>query len=226
MRLVSSLRRKGVKRTLGRMGLVALAWLSVHPIQAAATPEQHQKLVETCRWLAAQNLAYSQSWQPPGHPYVITMDCSNTIRYIVWKVFGINLPRTASDQYVVLSRKNKVRPVPVKADGSVDQDRLLASMRSGDLLFWEWTYNVPRDPPISHVMIYLGKKKNGQAMMAGSSQRHDGERGGGVDVYAFDPNAPCGNAKNFFNFVTHRGRLVAYARPTAETGWGGKRGSE
>ena len=216
----------GMTRLSHGLCFLCLAWLSAGWLEAAATPEQHQKLVETCRWLAAQNLAYSQSWQPPGHPYVITMDCSNTIRYIVWKVFGINLPRTASDQYVVLQKKSKVRPVPCRADGSVDQDRLLTSMRSGDLLFWEWTYNVPRDPPISHVMIYLGRKKNGQAMMAGSSQRHDGERGGGVDVYAFDPNAPCGNAKNFFNFVTHRGRLVAYARPTAEAGWGGQSGSE
>jgi len=54
----------------------------------------------------------------------------------------------------------------------------------------------------------------------------DGERGGGVDVYAFDPNAPCGNAKNFFNFVTHRGRLVAYARPTAQVGWAERGGLE
>jgi len=206
--------------------LLSLVVGSTRLTHAAATPEQHQKLVETCRWLASQNLSYSQSWQPPGHPYVITMDCSNTIRYIVWKVFGINLPRTASDQYVILKQKDKVRPVPTKSDGSVDSDRLLASIRSGDLLFWEWTYNVPRNPPISHVMIYLGRKNNGQAMIAGSSQRHDGERGGGVDVYAFDPNASCGNAKNFFNFVTHRGRLVAYARPTAEPGWGGASGSE
>lgn len=226
LRSVSSLRRKGMRPILLPVVVLGMNCLLVGRLQSAATPEQHQKLVETCRWLAAQNLAYSQSWQPPGHPYVIIMDCSNTIRYIVWKVFGINLPRTASDQYVILRQKNKVRAVPTKSDGTVDADRLMASMRSGDLLFWEWTYNVPRDPPISHVMIYLGRKKNGQAMMAGSSQRHDGERGGGVDVYAFDPNAPCGNAKNFFNFVTHRGRLVAYARPTAEPGWGGAGGSE
>ena len=188
-------------------------------LHAAVTPEQHQKLIETCRWLSKQDLAYGQSWQPPGHPYVITMDCSNTVRFIVWKVFGLNLPRTASSQYVQLKRKEKVKPVPWQADGRVDADRLLAEMRSGDLLFWEWTYNVPRDPPISHVMIYLGRKKNGQAMIAGSSQRGDGERGGGVDVYTFDPNASVGNARNFFNFITHRGRLVAYARPTAPPGW-------
>ena len=64
-------------------------------MQAATSTEQHQKLVDTCRWLSKQDLAYGQSWQPPGHPYVITMDCSNTVRYIVWKVFGLNLPRTA-----------------------------------------------------------------------------------------------------------------------------------
>lgn len=201
-------------------------WLSSPWLQAAATPEQHQKLIETCRWLSKQDLAYGQSWQPPGHPHVITMDCSNTIRFIVWKVFGLNLPRTASSQYVQLKRKEKVKPVPLQADGRVDSERLLAEMRSGDLLFWEWTYNVPRDPPISHVMIYLGRKKNGQAMIAGSSQRLDGERGGGVDVYAFDPNAAVGNARNFFNFVMHRGRLVAYARPTAQPGWAGHGGLE
>lgn len=157
--MVSSLRRKEMACRRYLVFWLTLVGCSTRLAQAAATPEQHQKLVETCRWLASQNLAYSQSWQPPGHPYVITMDCSNTIRYIVWKVFGINLPRTASDQYVILRQKNKVRAVPTKSDGTVDADRLMASMRSGDLLFWEWTYNVPRDPPISHVMIYLGKRK-------------------------------------------------------------------
>lgn len=204
------------------LSLVWTSWFA----QGAATPEQHQKLVETCRWLSKQDLNYSQSWQPPGHPYVITMDCSNTVRYIVWKVFGFDIPRTASDQYLFFKKKGKVRAVPVEASGKVDSERLMTEMRSGDLLFWEWTYDVPRDPPISHVMIYLGRKKDGEAMVAGSSQRMDGERGGGVDVYEFNPNAPCGNAKNFFNFVTHRGRLVAFARPTAKVGWAERGGLE
>ena len=137
---------------------LSLAWTSWFA-QGAATPEQHQKLVETCRWLSKQDLNYSQSWQPPGHPYVITMDCSNTVRYIVWKVFGFDIPRTASDQYLFFKKKGKVRAVPVEASGKVDSERLMTEMRSGDLLFWEWTYDVPRDPPISHVMIYLGRKK-------------------------------------------------------------------
>lgn len=202
-----------------------LEWSSF-PGFGAASPDQHQKLVETCRWLSKQDLSYAQSWQPPGHPYVITMDCSNTIRYIVWKVFGFDIPRTASDQYLYFKKKGKIREVPLEANGKVDSDKLLVAMRSGDLLFWEWTYNVPRNPPISHVMIYLGRKKDGHAMVAGSSQRMDGERGGGVDVYQFDPNAPCGNAKNFFNFTIHRGRLVAFARPTAKEGWAERGGLE
>ena len=195
-------------------------------VHGAATAEQHQKLVETCRWLSKQDLSYAQSWQPPGHPYIITMDCSNTVRFIVWKVFGFDIPRTASDQYLYFKKKGKIRSVPMESDGKVDSEKLMTEMRSGDLLYWEWTYNVPRYPPISHVMIYLGRKKGGEAMVAGSSQRMDGERGGGVDVYAFDPNAPCGNAKNFFNFVTHRGRLVAFARPTARPGWAERGGLE
>ena len=206
--------------------LLSLLCLLTNPGHSAATPEQHQKLIETCRWLSRQDLAYGQSWQPPGHPYVITMDCSNTVRFIVWKVLGLNLPRTASSQYVFLREKGKVREVPLRKDGKVDSAELVADMRSGDLLFWEWTYNVPRDPPISHVMIYLGRKKDGQAMVAGSSQRMDGERGGGVDIYTFDPNAPSGNARNFFNFITHRGRLVAYARPMARPGWAERGGLE
>lgn len=206
-------------------GALILGW-SAWSAQGAANPEQHQKLVQTCRWLSQQDLSYAQSWQPPGHPYVITMDCSNTVRFIVWKVFGFDLPRTASDQYLFLQKRGKVKAVPVGGGGKVDTQKLMAEMRSGDLLFWEWTYDVPRDPPISHVMIYLGQKKGGEAMVAGSSQRMDGERGGGVDVYAFDPNASCGNAKNFFNFVTHRGRLVAFARPAAKVGWAKRGGLE
>lgn len=207
------------------LGALILGW-SAWSAQGAATPEQHQKLVQTCRWLSQQDLSYAQSWQPPGHPYVITMDCSNTVRFIVWKVFGFDLPRTASEQYLFLQKRGKVKAVPVGGGGKVDTQKLMAEMRSGDLLFWEWTYDVPRDPPISHVMIYLGQKKGGEAMVAGSSQRMDGERGGGVDVYAFDPNASCGNAKNFFNFVTHRGRLVAFARPAAKVGWAKRGGLE
>lgn len=234
LRKVGNLRRKGMGQ-LGRGGdfklkkvwgvILCFCWVGGMG-WSASTPEQHQKLIETCRWLSQQDLAYAQSWQPPGHPYVIRMDCSNTVRYIVWKAFQIDLPRTASDQYLYLKKRGKVCSVPLAKDGTVDSEKLVVGMRSGDLLFWEWTYNVPRDPPISHVMIYLGQKKDGQAMVAGSSQRHDGERGGGVDVYTFNPNAPSGNAHNFFNFITHRGRLVAYARPTARTGWAERGGLE
>ena len=209
-----------------RISLLVLGFWMGGAAQSATSPEQHQKLIETCRWLSKQDLAYGQSWQPPGHPHVITMDCSNTVRYIVWKVFGLNLPRTASDQYVFFRKHGKVREVPLQADGKIDPQKLVSDLRSGDLLFWEWTYDVPRDPPISHVMIYLGRKRDGQAMVAGSSQRMDGERGGGVDIYTFDPNAPSGNARNFFQFITHRGRLVAYARPVARPDWAERGGLE
>ena len=82
-------------------------------------------------------------------------------------------------------------------------------MASGDLLFWEWTYNIKRSPPITHVMIYLGRDKKGIPRMAGSSSG----KNGGVGIYTFDPNAPMGGVKNAFGRYVKRARFVGFGRP-------------
>ena len=50
-------------------------------------------------------------------------------------------------------------------------DPQLSKLKVGDLLFWEGTYNVgKRNPPTSHVMIYLGhKKSDGKPVVLGAS---------------------------------------------------------
>ncbi|MFZ5807224.1 MAG: NlpC/P60 family protein [Verrucomicrobiota bacterium] len=181
---------------------------------AQLTPEQHKQLVDTARWISRYRIRYSQDWTPPGENREWTMDCSNTARYLYKKVLGTDIPRTASDQYYELSRKHKITPAPLMEDGSVDTEKLLGMLRSGDLLFWEWTYNIKRRPPISHVMIYLGKTKNGTPKMVGSSSASWGEktRSGGVDVYVFDPNASMGGVKNFWGHYVRRGRFVGFGR--------------
>jgi hypothetical protein len=193
-----------------------LIMLGVTPnMMAQLQPDQHQRLVATVRWLAREGVGYGESWLFPGEDRPWVMDCSNTTRYLYRRALGIELPRTASDQYYTLYRQGRITPAPVTSDGTVDTTALLGQLRSGDLLFWEWTYNIKRTPPVSHVMIYLGRTAEGVPKMAGSSTRGQGEttQRGGVDVYTFDPNAPMGGVKNAFGQYVRKARFVGFGRP-------------
>ena len=62
------------------------------------------------------------------------------------------------------------------------------ALRPGDLLFWTGTYSADRDPPVTHTMIYLGKRKrDGKQVMFGASdgRTYDGRKIWGVSVYDF-----------------------------------------
>jgi cell wall-associated NlpC family hydrolase len=181
-------------------------------------PGQHQELVDTVRNLARHKIDYNENWRPPGSRERWQMDCSNTTRYIYKTLFNIHLPRNASGQFVHLHKQGRITRAPKRADGSIDTDRLLGLLRSGDLLFWEWTYKIKRNPPVSHVMIYLGRTAKGEPKMAGSSSGGFGEvpGRGGVDVYTFDPNGPCGGVKNFWGKIIKRGRFVGFGRPIVQ----------
>ncbi|MDD5262343.1 MAG: NlpC/P60 family protein [Methylacidiphilales bacterium] len=186
----------------------------VLPASAQLSPAQHTLLVDKVRELTHQHIAYSENWVPPQSQEAWMMDCSNTARYIYWSVFGIKLPRVASDQYYDLKLAGKITYAPRFADGKVDRDALLAQLRSGDLLFWEWTYDIDRRPPITHVMIYLGRTADGTPKMVGSATRARGEltRSGGVDIYEFDPNANMGGVKNFWGDTVRRAQFVGFGR--------------
>jgi cell wall-associated NlpC family hydrolase len=188
---------------------------SAIPTQAQLTPAQHQKLIETSRWLGAKRLGYASRWTPPGEKQSWVMDCSNTARYLYQTALNKSLSRTASDQFYDLSQQSRITLAPTRIDGSVDTAKLLKLMRSGDLLFWEWTYNIDRRPPITHVMIYLGTTGNGSPKMAGSASRSMGEASGsgGPDVYNFDPNGPMGGVRNSFGGYVHKARFVGFGRP-------------
>ncbi len=194
-------------------GFFALALV----IEAVAqlSPSQHEHLVATSRWLASERIGYNQRWRLPGESEPWVMDCSNTSRYIYRRAFGIDLPRTASSQYWVLSQEGRITAAPRRVDGGVDTPRLLGQLRSGDLLFWEWTYDIKRTPPITHVMIYLGQTASGEPRMVGSASRSRGEitQRGGVDVYRFDPNAPMGGVRDARGNYTRVGRFVGFGRP-------------
>lgn len=197
------------------VAVAGLLWTGTATCEAQLSPAQHKQLVETSRWLAKCGIGYNQQWCPPGEEERWLMDCSNTVRYIYRKALGRTLPRVASSQYYVLKQENLVTQAPRREDGAVDTEKLFEQLRSGDLLFWEWTYNIKRTPPVSHVMIYLGKTRSGVPKMVGAvvSSRGEVTKSGGIDVYPFDPNAPCGGVKNFFGQYVKRGRFVGFGRP-------------
>ena len=75
-------------------------------------------------------------------------------------------------------------------------------LQPGDLLFWEGTYAVKHVPPITHVMLYLGKNHQGQALMVGASdgRTYQGKPMCGVSVFDFKLPRPGS-----------RSRFVAYS---------------
>jgi cell wall-associated NlpC family hydrolase len=172
------------------------------------------KFLQQARALGDRGIEYDDDWRPPGERTSWTMDCSNTSRWLYKVTTGINLPRTASDQYYYLHLQGKAWDVPTVAQGLPDTNFLRENLKPGDLLFWENTYKPERQPPITHVMVFLGTNAQGQWLMAGSQSSRGGEhnrRNGGPDVYIFRPSQPCGGYTSWF--VHHRGRFCAFGRP-------------
>jgi cell wall-associated NlpC family hydrolase len=182
----------------------------------ASNGEWNDRLMQQARWLGDMGLTYDEDWRPPGESRAWTMDCSNTTRYLYKVTAGINLPRTASDQYYFLHLQGKAWDVPQASNGYADCNYLRSNLKVGDLLFWENTYRPERQPPITHVMIFLGTNERGEWIMVGSQSSRGGlhnRRHGGPDIYVFDPTQPCGGYTTWFGFVHHQGRFCAYGRP-------------
>ncbi|HRJ71992.1 MAG TPA: NlpC/P60 family protein [Terrimicrobiaceae bacterium] len=144
-------------------------------------------------------IRYDGLWHPPGETAPWRMDCSNTVRWLARTAMGVSLPRTASAQYEYLARHHDVRRV------GRDPRRLAEILRPGDLLFWENTYRPRRRPPITHVMMYLGRDNAGQMRMAGSQSSR------GVGIYPFRPEQEWGGYR-WLLFFKRPGRFVAYGR--------------
>jgi cell wall-associated NlpC family hydrolase len=173
------------------------------------------RFLSETRELASQGIPYDGSWRPDGESRSWEMDCSNTTRYLYQVTAGISLPRTASDQYYYLHLQDKAWDVPMNSAGFADCNFLRSNLKPGDLLFWQNTYRPERQPPITHVMIFLGTDARGRWLMAGSqgSRGFYNRRRCGPDVYVFDPTHYVGGYTTWLGLVRHRGQFVAYGRP-------------
>ena len=156
-----------------------------------ANPEPVRKLLTAALDLTKRNLTYTYGATDPASG---GLDCSGTIYYLLKQNGFTDVPRQANEQYDWVRSKSHFYAVLSKKQDNFE----LREMRPGDLLFWTGTYRVDRDPPVTHTMIYLGKrKKDGHRLMIGASdgRPYDGQRRNGVSVFDFKmPAAKNGDA--------------------------------
>ena len=144
-------------------------------------PEPVRKLLEHALALTKRNLDYVYGSADPDNG---GMDCSGFIYYVLRENGIKDVPRSSNEQYVWVRKAGNFRAVLSRKIDSFELDEL----KPGDLLFWTGTYNVEHDPPVTHTMIYLGRKKaNDKPVMVGASdgRTYEGERQFGVSVFDF-----------------------------------------
>jgi len=134
------------------------------------------------------------------------MDCSNAARYLLRRTRGLQLPRTASDQYNYVRRHGRLKRVGGLFGGVPEAAWWAKRLQPGDLLFWEHTYKPQRKPPVTHVMVYLGRGERGELLMAGAQNSR------GVGIYKLQPRVSYGGHGGFLGLFKKKGKLVAYGR--------------
>ena len=144
-------------------------------------PPEIRRLLDASLALTERNLQYTYGSADPENG---GMDCSGFIYYVLRAQGLKDVPRDASGQYVWVRKSGNFRAVLSRDLDSFELDEL----KPGDLLFWTGTYDVEKDPPVTHVMIYLGTdKESGKPFMVGASdgRTFEGKRMFGVSAFDF-----------------------------------------
>jgi cell wall-associated NlpC family hydrolase len=144
-------------------------------------PSQIRTALDLALDLAGRGLNYKYGSADPANG---GLDCSGFVYYVLTQSGVSDVPRDSSQQYVWLRKAWKFQTVLSRRDDSFELDGL----SPGDLLFWVGTYEIDRDPPITHAMIYLGREKStGQRIMVGASdgRMYKGESRYGVSIFDF-----------------------------------------
>ena len=184
--------KSGDPATKTAPALAAVSTIDASEIEGFdADPEPIRKLLKAALDLTKRNLTYTYGSTDPASG---GMDCSGTVYYLLQQAGFTDVPRQANEQYDWVRAKSHFYAVLSKRQDNFE----LREMRPGDLLFWTGTYRVDRDPPVTHTMIYLGKRKqDGHRLMIGASdgRPYDGQRRNGVSVFDFKmPAAKDGDA--------------------------------
>jgi peptidoglycan DL-endopeptidase CwlO len=156
-------------------------------------PAKVREILDAGLGLAKQDLGYTYGSADPKSG---GMDCSGFVYYVLKQNGFSDVPRDSSQQYVWVRKAGDFHAVLSRKEDSFEFNDL----KPGDLLFWRGTYNIDRDPPITHTMIYLGReKRTNKRVMIGSSdgRTYDGKQRWGVSVFDFKmpPPPQSGDAK-------------------------------
>src|SRR5262249_1682822 len=149
-------------------------------------PPKVRQILDAALALAKENLGYTYGSADPANR---GMDCSGFIYYVLRQNGFPDVPRDSSQQYVWVRKAGDFDAVLSRKEDSFE----FKDLKPGDLLFWRGTYNIDRDPPITHTMIYLGReKRTNKRVMIGSSdgRTYDGKQRWGVSVFDFKMPPP------------------------------------
>src|SRR5690606_27852789 len=154
-------------------------------------PKDVQNVITRALNLTKQNLDYKFGSADPKNG---GMYCSGIIYYLLQALGQKDAPRQSDQIYFWVKKRGKFYPVKSRTFNSKEFQQL----KPGDLLFWTGTYPVKRKSPISHVMLYLGKNKQGKHLMFGASngRTYKNKQIWGVSV--FDFNLPSAKSKSRF----------------------------
>ena len=164
-------------------------------------PAGVRQLLEACLALAQRDLTYTYGSADPAQG---GMDCSGFVHYALRQHGFAQVPRDARGLYSWVRKAREFRAVVSRQAESFEFDELLP----GDLLFWTGTYAMEQDPPVTHVMIYLGTEKaGGGRIMIGSSdgRSYHGLKRNGVSVFDFTLPRAAQNGET-------RATFIGYAR--------------
>jgi len=144
-------------------------------------PESVKSLLREALSLTEMELGYKYGSHDPDKG---GMDCSGTIYHLLRTQKISDVPRQANLIYKWVWQKGHFNAVVSENPATFELERL----KPGDLLFWTGTYKVDRDPPVTHVMLYLGKRKSDSKPVmfgASSGRRYEGKSRHGVSVFDF-----------------------------------------
>jgi cell wall-associated NlpC family hydrolase len=159
--------------------VASLGVADLREFEAQSTAVQH--LISDALKLTTQNLGYKYGSSDPANG---GMDCSGTVYYLLRDTGLKDVPRDASGMYKWVWQKSRFQAVTSSSPDTFE----LGLLQPGDLLFWTGTYDVKRDPPVTHVMIYLGiNRHTNRRVMIGASEgrRFNDQSMYGVSVFDF-----------------------------------------